>query len=81
MKSEAMLAAAHLSVSRVAFLVFVGNYLRWTRPRIQIAKATITGDHIRNAFFYRAVLAVPIHGAGPDVYYCTPRRVTISSAG
>jgi hypothetical protein len=35
---------AHLLVSRVAFLVFVGNYLGWSRPWVQIAKATITGD-------------------------------------
>jgi hypothetical protein len=71
---------AHLSVSRVAFLVFVGNYLRRSRPRVQIAKAAITGDHVRDAFFYRAVLAIPVHVTCPDVYYCAPRGIAKSLA-
>jgi hypothetical protein len=37
---------SHLSVLRVASLVSVGNYLRRSRPRVQIAKAAISGEYI-----------------------------------
>jgi hypothetical protein len=55
-------------------MIFVRDHLRRSRPRVQIAKAAITGDHVWDAFFYRAVLAVPVHGTCPDVYYCAPTR-------
>ena len=38
--------SAHLSVSLVAFLVSVGNYLRRSRPRVQIAKAAIASEYV-----------------------------------
>jgi hypothetical protein len=72
---------SHLSVSRVSSWIFVGDRLRRSWPRVQIAKAAITGDHVRDAFFYRAVLAVPIHVALPDIDYCAPGGITICSAG
>jgi hypothetical protein len=34
------------SVSGGAFLVFIRNYLRWSRRRVQIAKAAITGEYV-----------------------------------
>jgi hypothetical protein len=37
---------AHLLVLRVAFRVSVGDYLRRSRPRVQIAKAAITGEYV-----------------------------------
>jgi hypothetical protein len=49
-----------------------------TRPRVQIAKAAITGDDVGDTFFYRAVVAVPIHITCTDVDYCAPGRVTTS---
>ena len=67
------------SVSRVSFQ-FVRDYLSRARPWVQIAKAAITSDHVRDAFFYRAVLAVPVHSTCPDVYYCAPRGITKSLA-
>jgi hypothetical protein len=72
--------AGNLICSRVSFLMFVCDYPRRTRPWVQIAKPAITGEHVRDAFFYRAVLAVPVHGACPDVYYCAPRGIAKSFA-
>jgi len=68
-------------IIRVSFLISVRDYLRRTWPRVQIAKTAITGDHVRAAFFYRAILAVPVHVTCPNVYYCTPRSITKSSTG
>jgi len=67
-------------VFRVSFLVLVCDSIRWTRPRVQIAKAAIAGDYVRDAFFYSAVLAVPVH-VSLEAYYCAPRGITISPAG
>src|SRR5271166_2488030 len=69
-------------LSRVSFLIliFVRDHLRRSRPRVQIAKAAITGEHVRDAFFHRAVLAVPVHSTCPDVYYCAPRGIAKSLA-
>ena len=64
----------------MSFLVSVRDYLRRTWPRVQIAKTAITGDHVRTAFFYRAILAVPVHVTCLNVYYRTPRGITKSSA-
>jgi hypothetical protein len=74
---------AHLSVLRVAFLVFVRNYPRRSRPRVQIAKAAITGEYVTQmvARLECGVLAVPVHGACPDVNHSAPRGIAISSAG
>ncbi len=65
-----------MSVSPAASLVFVGNYLGRSRPRVQIAKATIAGDYVREAFFYRAVMAVPVHRSSPDINHRAPRGIT-----
>src|SRR4029077_5979278 len=69
-----------LIFSRMSSLMFVCDCLRRTRPRVQIAKAAIAGDHVRDTFFYRAVLAVPVH-VPLEAYYCAPGGITISSAG
>ena len=52
----------HLSVSRVSILIFVRDYLRRSRPRVQIAKAAITGEYVAQmvARLECAVLAVPV---------------------
>jgi hypothetical protein len=49
--------------------VSVGDYLRRSRPRVQIAKAAITGEYVTQmvARLECAVLAVPVHGACSDV--------------
>jgi hypothetical protein len=67
----------------VEFLVFVGNYLGWSRPRVQIAKAAIAGEYITQmvARLECGVLAVPVHSTGANVYHRAPGRVTKSSAG
>jgi hypothetical protein len=72
-----------LSVSRVSFLIFVRDYLRRSRPRVQIAKAAITGEYVTQmvARLECGVLAVPVHGALSDVNHRAPRGITISSAG
>jgi hypothetical protein len=43
--------------------------------RIHIAKATIAGQHVRNALFERVVLAVPYHVASSGVHHCAPWAV------
>jgi hypothetical protein len=70
------------NLSRVSFLIliFVRDYLRRSRPWVQIAKAAIAGQHIRIARLESAVLAIPVHSACPDVYYCSPRGITKSLA-
>jgi hypothetical protein len=71
-----------LSVSRVSFLIFVRDYLRRSGPRVQIAKAAITGEYVTQmvARLECAVLAIPVHSACPDVNHRAPRGITISSA-
>jgi hypothetical protein len=49
-------------------------------PRVQSAKAAITGDYVRAAFLNRAVLAVPVH-VSAESYYRAPGGITVSSAG
>jgi hypothetical protein len=72
-----------LSVSRVSFLIFVRDCLRRSRPRVQIAKAAITGEYVTQmvARLECAVLAVPVHGSLSDINYRAPGGITISSAG
>jgi len=67
------------SVSAVSFQS-VGGYLRRPRPRVQIAKAAITGEYITQmvARLECGVLAVPIHSAGANVYHRAPRSITTS---
>jgi hypothetical protein len=74
---------AHLLVLRVAFRLFVGDYLRRSRPRVQIAKAAITGEYVAQmvARLECTVLAVPVHSALSDVNHRAPRGITISCAG
>jgi len=55
-------------------------FLIRSRPRVQSAKAAITGDYVRAAFLNRAVLAVPVH-VSAESYYRAPGGITISSAG
>ena len=71
-----------LSVSRVAVLIFVRDYLRRSRPRVQIAKAAITSEYVAQmvARLEREILTVPIHGACPDVNNRAPGGIAISSA-
>jgi hypothetical protein len=76
-----MAQADDLSVWRLPFLMSVRDELRRSGPRIQIAKAAITGDHVRATFFNRAVLAVPVHVTWPDVYHSTPGGIAIGSTG
>jgi hypothetical protein len=66
----------------MSFLIFVRDYLRRSRPGVQIAKAAITGEYVTQmvARLECGVLAVPVHSARPDVYYCAPRSITTSSA-
>jgi len=71
--------AAHLSVLRVAFPVFVRDYLGRSGPRVQVAKASVATNHIRIAGLECAVLAVPVH-VFSEVYDCAPGGITISSA-
>jgi hypothetical protein len=67
-------------VVTVSFLMLVRDWIRWARPRVQIAKSAITRDHVRNAFLHSTVLAVPVH-VSFEVYHCAPGSVTISSTG
>jgi hypothetical protein len=72
------------TLSRVSFLmIFVRDHLRRSWPRVQIAKAAITGEYVTQmvARLECGVLAVPVHGACPDVYYCAPRGIATRSAG
>jgi hypothetical protein len=55
MLSSRSQARQHLSVSRVSL-----SLIR-SRPRVQSAKAAITGNYVRAAFLNCAVLAVPVH--------------------
>src|SRR5262249_54207256 len=68
---------AHLLVLRVAFRVFVGNYLRQSRRRVQIAKAAIAGENIAQmvARLECGVLAVPVHSARSDINDRAPRGI------
>jgi len=74
------LVHSQLSVTLVLFLMLVRDWIRWTRPRVQIAKSAITGNDIRIARLESAVLAVPIH-LSFAVYYRAPGGIAISSAG
>jgi hypothetical protein len=69
-----------LSVTLVSFLMLVRDWIRWTRPRVQIAKSAITGNDIRIARLESAVLAVPVHFSFA-VYHRAPGGVTISLTG
>jgi hypothetical protein len=57
-----------MSVWRVPFLMPVRDCLRRSRPRVQIAKTAIAGDHVRAAFFYRVVSAIPIYVPSRDIF-------------
>ena len=50
------------------------------RPWVQIAKAAIASNYIRNALFDRTVLAVPV-SISSDAIDCAPGGIAISSAG
>src|SRR6516225_3424718 len=69
-----------LSVTLVSFLMLVRDWIRWTRPRVQIAKSAITGNDIRIARLESAVLAVPVHFSFA-VYHRAPGGVTVSLTG
>jgi hypothetical protein len=69
-----------LSVTLVSFLMLVRDWIRWTRPRVQIAKSAITGNDIRIARLESAVLAVPVNFSFA-VYHRAPGGVTISLTG
>src|SRR5215831_6621591 len=60
----------------VSFLMLVYDRVGASGPRVQIAKAAITGDYIRNTFFYRSVLAVPV-SISSDAIDCAPGRIAI----
>ena len=70
-------SVAHLLVLRVAFRVFVGDYLRRSRPRVQSAKAAITGEYVTQmvARLECGVLAVPVHSALSDTNLRAPRGI------
>src|SRR5665647_757394 len=52
------------------------------RPgRVHVAKATVTGDHIRPAFLDRAIVAIPYYVAGADRHHRAPWTVSIGPAG
>src|SRR5215469_7707842 len=74
--------SADSSVSLVAFLVSVGNYLRRSRPRVQIAKAAIAGEYVTQmvARLECGVLAVPVNTASAEVYHRAPRGIAIGMA-
>jgi len=65
-----------MSVWRVPFLMPVRDCLRRSGPRVQIAKTAIAGDHVRAAFFYRVVSAIPIYVPSRDIYHCAPWSIT-----
>jgi hypothetical protein len=75
-RSDPPRLGAHLSVLRVAFPVFVRDYLRRSRPRVQVTKASVTTNHIRIAGLECAVLAVPVH-VFSEVYDCAPGGIAI----
>jgi site-specific recombinase XerD len=54
---------------------------RRTRPRVQVAKAAIAGQHIWNALFNRVVFAVPMHVAIAAFCYRAPWSVPKSLTG
>jgi hypothetical protein len=70
------------SVSRVSFSRFVRDCLRRARPRVQIAEAPVASEDVTQmvARLECGILAVPVHGAGPDINHRAPRGITISSA-
>jgi hypothetical protein len=57
--------------------------LRRSRPRVQIAKAAITGEYVTQmvARLECGVLAVPVDVAWRDFYYCTPGGIARGVAG
>ena len=59
----------------------VRNSLGRIPGRIMVTKASIAGNYIRPALLNRAVLAVPFHFAGADVYHRAPGGIPKSSAG
>lgn len=71
---------ASLILSHVSFLMLVNDCVGRPRPGVQIAKAAITSNYIRNAFFDRTVLAVPV-SIFSDAIDCAPGGVAVSSAG
>ena len=71
---------ASLILSHVSFLMLINDCVGRPRPGVQIAKAAITSNYIRNAFFDRTVLAVPV-SIFSDAIDCAPGGVAISSAG
>ena len=66
----------------MAFRAFVGDYLRRSRRRVQIAKAAITGEYVTQmvARLERGVLAVPVHIALSGINYRAPRGIAKSLA-
>ena len=68
------------SVLLVALPEFVGDYLGWSRPRVQIAKTAITCNDIRIGRLESAILAVPV-SIFSDAIDCAPGGIAISSAG
>jgi hypothetical protein len=61
----------------MSFLMAIGDYLRRSRPRVQIAEAAITGEYVTQmvADLECGVLAVPVHIALSGIYYRAPRGI------
>src|SRR5580704_18259473 len=53
---------------------------RRSRPRIEIAKTAVAGDHVRRAFFDCTIFAIPDHVAA-EILHRAPRRVAERVAG
>ena len=69
-----------LILSSLSFLMLVSDCVGRPRPRVQIAKAAITSNYIRNTLFHRAVLAIPVSISSKAID-SAPGGVAISSAG
>jgi hypothetical protein len=67
-------SSSQLSVTLVSFLMLVRDWIRWSRPRVQIAKSAITGNDIRIARPESAVLAVPVHFSFAVYYRALDRK-------
>ena len=72
---------ASLILSHVSFLMLINDCVGRPRPGVQIAKAAITSNYIRNdSSTVRYLLAVPV-SIFSDAIDCAPGGVAISSAG
>jgi len=80
LRQQRRAGTASLILSHVSFLMLINDCVGRPRPGVQIAKAAITSNYIRNAFFDRTVLAVPV-SIFSDAIDCAPGGVAVSSAG